>query len=104
MIAQSCLDDLEIKELVAFIFLVDQDKKLEDLKGLVDDFNFLKLWHSDRLRITKLIEHYPDIDEERHFLAAMLEAAHGLSPFSEETRELRNSLKPFMEILVKIPI
>ena len=104
MTFQSCLDDLGIEELVALIFLIDQDKKPEDLKNLVDDLNFLELWRSDRLRITKLIEHYPDIDEERHFLVAMLEAAHGLSPFSEETGEIRNSLKPFMEILVKIPI
>lgn len=101
MSAQSNLSELSVEELVALIFLADQDKKPDELEPLMKDGGFIELWRKDRKRLNKLIENYPEVEEEKHFLMAMLEAAYGYHPFSEETREFKNSLMPFVGVLVK---
>lgn len=100
MIAKSYFDELGVEDLVALIFLADQDKKPYELEVLVTNKDFLELWRKDRKRLKKLVENYPDIEEEKHFLTAMLEAAHGYSPFSEETMVFKDSLAHFISVLV----
>lgn len=101
MATRSHLDELGVEELISLIFLADQDKSPDELERLVTDSDFIELWREDRKRLKKLVENYPEIEEEKHFLMAMLEAAYGYHPFSEETEMLRDSLMPFVSVLVR---
>ena len=96
------LDVLSTRELIALVFLLDQDKQLEDLQRSVGNYEFLRMWRASRVRYEKLIEHYPNADEERFFLVATLEAVHGFDPCSEKTLELRESHGPLAKILAAL--
>lgn len=102
MTARSHLDEVGVEELMALIFLADQDKRPDELEILITTEDFLELWRTDRKRLKKLVENYPETEEEKHFLMAMLEAAYGFSPFAEETRTFRDSLAYFVSVLVRI--
>lgn len=98
----SHLDSLNTRGLIALIFLADQDKSLECLKRSINDEDFIEFWRQDRGRLFKLIEHYPNIDEERYFLIAMLEAAYGFNQFSLETLKFKEAILPLINFLVAL--
>lgn len=102
MSVASHLDGLNTQELVVLIFLADQDKPPEHLQQLINNRDFIESWRQDRERLSKLVEHYPNVDEERHFLIAMLEAAHGFNSFSSETLKFKESVLPFINFLVAL--
>ncbi|MBP9822363.1 MAG: hypothetical protein KBC81_02905 [Candidatus Pacebacteria bacterium] len=95
----SYLKELNTDELIALVFLVDQDKTTDELERLIDTSDFVALWQSSKTRYKKLIQHYPNEEEERFFILATLEAVHGFDPFSINTKTLKESLLPFVQKL-----
>lgn len=102
MMAGSHIEDLSIRELMAFIFLIEEAKPADELEKLaLSDPEFRVCWQKAEVEFKELIEHYPNEDEERHLLSAHLEAVCGIYPFSEEALNLKNQFRPIIEILLK---
>lgn len=95
----SYLDDLNVEQLIALIFLVDQDLTGKQVDERIHDPDFLALWRDDRDRLRQLIEYYPSSDEERLYLIGTLEAVHQIYPYADDTRLLRDVLMPYIDFL-----
>lgn len=96
----SHLDDLSSHQLMAFLFLLEQDKKPDELRALITSRELLISWCHVEEKFKKLVQYYPNEDEEKHYLLATLDAVHGLDPSSDEVLELKFSLKPLITILL----
>ena len=96
---KSCLDDLSIRQLMILIFLVEQEKQPSELEQLLVTNDFISEWRRTETRLRRLILHYPNEDEERHFLTAELEAVHNLDPYSEETMRVKTAYLPYIKKL-----
>lgn len=100
--AKSHIEDLSIRELIAFIFLIEEAKPVDELERLaLSDPEFRVRWQKAKIEFRDLIKHYPNEDEERHLLSAHLEAVCDIYPFSEKALNLKNRFRPIMEILLK---
>lgn len=93
-------DGLSVRQLIAFLFLVEQDKSLGELKGAITQPGFMSLWRTAEERFRKLVKYYPDEDEEKHYFVATLEAVHDLDPFSGKTLDLRDQYLPLIQVLL----
>ena len=97
----SQIDDLSIRQLMAFIFLVEQAKPLDELMKAVLNPEFIAEWNKEENNFRKLIKYYPNEDEERYFLLATLEAVHNVDHYSEEALNLKIQYLPYIKILLK---
>lgn len=99
--ATSHAERLSIRELIAFLFLVEEGKNPDQLKTIISDSDFLERWQATENRFRALVKYYPDEDEERFYLTATLEAVHGIDPFSDQVLELIKKYTPFIKILTR---
>lgn len=103
----SKIEDLSVEELMALLFLVGRgiycvESPNGELRDLADDSEFQSQWKSERDRLRALVKYYPDQEEEKHYLTAMLDAVYGLDPFSEGTEQTKVRLMPLIAALIEV--
>ena len=96
----SHLENLNVRQLMAFVFLVQQDGLPEDLESLLSNPEFLEKWRAVEVDLQASVRHYPDEEEEKHYLTATLEAVHGLDPYSAGTLALKARYLPLIQKLL----
>lgn len=99
--ATSHIEELGIRELIAFLFLIEERKEPDQLKMLIADSDFLGRFKKTEINFRALIKYYPDEDEERFYLTATLEAVHGIDPYSDKMLELKKQYLPIIGALLK---
>lgn len=99
--AISHVEEFNIRELIALLFLIEEGKKPDQLKMLVADSDFLKRWEETEINFRTLVKYYPNEDEERFYLTATLEAVHGIDPYSDKMLELKKQYLPIIKTLLK---
>ena len=99
--AISHLEELSIRELIAFIFLLEEGKSSDELKTVISNPEFLKRWKEAENRFRALVKYYPDEDEEKFYLIATLDAVHDIDPFSDKALDLKRKYMPFIKSLVQ---
>lgn len=95
------LEELDIRELIAFLFLIEEGKNPDQLKLIIPDSDFLKRWQETENNFRVLVKYYPDEEEERFYFMATLEAVHGIDPYSDKALELKKQYLPIIKILLK---
>lgn len=99
----SQLEGLTVRQLMAFSFLVEQSREGSDLAGrLANGSELVNQWQEAERRFQRLVRHYPDQAEEKHYLLATLDAVQGLDPYSLEADELKERWLPLINQLLSL--
>lgn len=101
MIGVSHLEKLCIRELMAFVFLIEEAKGLDESLRLAESSpQFKERWLETERRFKSLIRYYPNEDEEKFYFVATLDAVYNIDPYSDETPALIEQYRPIIEILL----
>lgn len=98
--AVSHLETMSVAELMALIFLIEENKPIDEA-SLKENTEFMKKWQTRASQLRKLIEYYPDEDEEKHYLIAVIDAVLGIDPYSEEALKLKTNFHSIISKLIK---
>lgn len=93
-------ENLSVDEIIAFLFLIEEKKDISALARLISQSDFREKWEASRSSYRKLIQYYPDTDEEKHYLLATIEAVHGFDPYSADIVLRIEELKPIIKDLL----